>query len=42
MEKDFFTKRPNRVLEVWLFHDEKSFRRGAKKYFNDEPDTPYG
>lgn len=42
MEKDFFAKRPTKLLEVWLFHDERSFRRGAKKYFNDEPDTPYG
>lgn len=42
MEKDFFAKRPAKLLEVWLFHDERSFRRGAKKYFNDEPDTPYG
>ncbi len=42
MEKDFFTKRPDKLLEVWLFHDEKSFRRGAKKFFNDTPDTPYG
>ncbi len=42
MEKDFFTKRPNKLIEVWLFHDEKSFRRGAKKYFDDTPDTPYG
>ncbi len=42
LEKDFFTKRPTKLLEVWLFHDEKSFRKGAKKYFNDTPDTPYG
>jgi hypothetical protein len=42
MEKDYFTKRPDKLLEVWLFHDEKSFRRGAKKFFNDTPDTPYG
>ncbi|HUS32162.1 MAG TPA: hypothetical protein VMZ53_26865 [Kofleriaceae bacterium] len=42
LEKDFFAKRPDRVLEVWLFHNEKSFRAGAKKYFGDTPDTPYG
>jgi hypothetical protein len=42
MEKDFFAKRPTKLLEVWLFHDEKAFRAGAKKFFNDEPDTPYG
>jgi hypothetical protein len=42
LEKDFFTKRPDRVLEVWLFANQKSFRAGAKKFFNDTPDTPYG
>lgn len=42
MEKDFFAKRPAKLIEVWLFHDERSFRAGAKKFFNDEPDTPYG
>ena len=42
MEKDFFAKRPEKLIEVWLFKNEKSFRAGAKKFFNDEPDTPYG
>jgi len=42
MEKDFFTKRPDKLLEVWLFKNEKDFRKGAKKFFNDEPDTPFG
>jgi hypothetical protein len=42
MEKEFFTKRPDKLLEVWLFQNEKSFRAGAKKWFDDTPDTPYG
>jgi uncharacterized protein DUF1570 len=42
LEKDFFTKRPEKLIEVWLFKNEKSFRKGAKKFFNDEPDTPFG
>jgi hypothetical protein len=42
LEKDFFTKRPDRVLEVWLFRNEKTFRKGAKRFFNDDPETPYG
>lgn len=42
IEKDFFTKRPEKLIEVWLFKNEKTFRKGAKKFFNDEPDTPYG
>ncbi len=42
MEQDFFAKRPAKLIEVWLFRNERSFRAGAKKFFNDEPDTPYG
>jgi hypothetical protein len=39
---DFFTADPDRVLEVWLFRDRKTYRRGAKELFGDDPDTPYG
>lgn len=42
LEKDFFTKRPDKIVEVWLFKNEKTYRKGAKKFFNDEPETPYG
>jgi hypothetical protein len=42
LEKDFFTKQPDKIIEVWLFGNEKTYRAGAKKYFGDEPDTPYG
>src|SRR5262249_22232580 len=42
LRRDFFAADPDRVLEVWLFKDERSYRRGAKQYFGDEPDTPYG
>jgi hypothetical protein len=42
LEKEFFSKRPDKLLEVWLFKNEKSFRKGAKKFFGDTPDTPYG
>jgi len=42
LRRDFFAADPERVLEIWLFKDERSYRRGAKQYFGDEPDTPYG
>jgi len=42
LRRDFFGADPDRVLEVWLFKDERSYRRGAKHYFGDEPNTPYG
>ncbi|MDB4960690.1 MAG: glycogen branching enzyme [Myxococcales bacterium] len=42
IEKDFFAKQPAKVIEVWLFRNEKTYRKGAKKFFDDEPTTPYG
>ena len=33
---------PTELLEVWLFKNEKSFRKGTKKFFKDAPETPYG
>jgi len=42
LEKDFFGKRPDKLIEVWLFKNEKTYRKGAKQFFNDEPETPYG
>ncbi len=42
LEKEYFAKRPDKVLEVWLFRNRKSFLAGAKKFFGDEPDTPFG
>ena len=42
LEKDFFAKRPDKLLEVWLFKNEKAFRKGAKEFFHDPPDTPFG
>jgi hypothetical protein len=42
LEKDFFPKRPDKLIEVWLFKNEKTYRAGAKAQFGDDPDTPYG
>jgi hypothetical protein len=41
LRKDFFADDPG-VLEAWLFRDKTSYRRGAKEFFGDDPDTPYG
>jgi len=42
LKQDYFKKDPANILEVWLFKDEASYRKHAKEFFNDEPDTPYG
>ena len=38
----YFKNDPPAIYDVWLFRDNKSYRKYAKKLFNDEPDTPYG
>jgi hypothetical protein len=42
LEADFFTARPNKVLDVYLFRDADSYERGVKQLTGDEPGTPYG
>lgn len=42
IEADYFSKQPEQIIEIWLFKNEKSYRKGAKKFFDDEPSTPYG
>jgi len=42
LRKDYFIKDPLNILEIWLFKDDASYRKHAKEFFNDDPDTPYG
>jgi len=42
LKQDYFAKDPINILEIWLFKDELSYRKHAKEFFSDEPDTPYG
>ncbi|MBS1795430.1 MAG: hypothetical protein JSS81_16355 [Acidobacteria bacterium] len=42
LKQDYFTSDPAEILEIWLFRDKDSYRKHAKEFFNDEPDTPYG
>src|SRR5207237_3292877 len=42
LERDFFTAHPQKVLDVYLFHDDASYRRGVKALTRSAPDTPYG
>ena len=42
IEADYFSKQPDKLIEIWLFRNIKTFKAGAKKFFDDEPDTPYG
>src|SRR5258706_15025286 len=42
LEAEYFKSRPNKLIEIWLFKNEKTYRKGAKKSFGDAPDTTYG
>jgi len=41
-QAELFASEPAKVIEVWLFKNERTYRRGAKQRFGDNPDTPYG
>jgi hypothetical protein len=42
IEKDYFDKQPDKILVIWLFRNITTYKAGAKKFFDDTPDTPYG
>ena len=42
LEQDYFAQEPDKLIEVYLFRNETTYRRGAKQLFGDDPDTPYG
>lgn len=42
LERDFFTKRPAIILDVFLFDTAESYERGVKRLTGDSPGTPYG
>lgn len=42
LKKDFFTKDPLEILDIWLFKNGESYRKHARELFGSEPTTPYG
>lgn len=42
LKQDFFTQDPKEILDIWLFKDDKSYKKHALLLFNDKPSTPYG
>ncbi len=42
LRESYFPRDPNRILTIWLFRDEKSYRQHALAFFGDRPSTPYG
>jgi len=42
LEHDFFAHRPAKILDIYLFHDARSYEGGVKLLTGSAPDTPYG
>jgi len=42
IEKLYFKKDPPKIYDIWLFKDDKSYRKHAEEIFGDRPDTPFG
>jgi hypothetical protein len=42
LEKDFFSRRPRKILNVFLFRNKASYERGVRLLTGEAPGTPYG
>ncbi len=42
LKNAYFARDPQHILSVWLFKDERSYRKHTAMLFDDRPDTPYG
>lgn len=38
----YFEKDPDRILDIWLFKDDASYRKHTREIFGDDPTTPFG
>jgi hypothetical protein len=42
LKQDYFERDPDEIIDIWLFKDEASYYKHAKKIFGDDPTTPFG
>ncbi len=42
LKRDYFTRDPSEILDVWLFKDAASYDKHRAALFGPGPDTPYG
>jgi len=42
LEQDFFSRRPSKILDIYLFTTAASYERGVKTLTGESPTTPYG
>ncbi len=42
LKKEYFTKDPRDIIDVWLFKDKASYEKNALALFKKKPTTPFG
>ena len=42
LKKDYFTKDPVHIVDIWLFRDKDSYEENCVKLFGAKPSTPFG
>ena len=42
LKRDYFSREPRDIIDIWLFKDKESYESHAQAIFGDEPTTPYG
>jgi hypothetical protein len=42
LKKDYFTRDPGYIITIWLFRNERSYRRNTITLFRQRPGTPFG
>lgn len=42
LKKDYFEDDPAEIIDIWLFKNDSSYQANAKRFFSDEPSTPFG
>ncbi|MGB7345960.1 MAG: hypothetical protein WBD20_17210 [Pirellulaceae bacterium] len=42
LKGQYFSKDPDRILNIWLFRDKASYEANAFRLFRSKPSTPYG
>lgn len=42
IKKDYFSKDPKHIIDVWLFKDKASYYKYNLEIFSNKPSTPYG
>lgn len=42
LKKDYFSKDPDAIIDIWLFKDKVSYKKHNLELFGSEPSTPFG